>query len=227
MDVYNIIKIVASIITVIFAFIAGYIELHKNPDYWLNRWFAIGFLAFSFGLLAYSIYHIPTLEPYLIIMIMITAQFLYNIAIISFVMTIFILDKSEKLAMVPKYLGIITVLYIVSIFGFFIWTPTLNMERYNQGIIDTETPLGWFLFVNIWRLALFIFVLIKYGIIAKGTQGVPRQQVLWFFAGSFIVIVGILFNLIGGILGSILIEILGLIAFNLGIAFIVKGFLIK
>ena len=86
MDVYNIIKIVASIITVIFAFIAGYIELRKNPDYWLNRWFAIGFLAFAFGLLAYSVYHNPTFEPYLIIMIMLIAQFLYNIAIISFVM---------------------------------------------------------------------------------------------------------------------------------------------
>jgi hypothetical protein len=101
------------------------------------------------------------------------------------------------------------------------------MERYKQGIIDTETPLGWFLFVNIWRLVLFIFVLYKYAILAKSTQGVPRQQVLWFFAGSFIVIVGILFNLIGGILGSILVEILGLISFDVGVVFIVKGFLIK
>jgi hypothetical protein len=227
LDVLNILKIITSIITVIFALFAGYIELHKNPDYWLNRWFAIFFLSAAFGFLAYTIYHINTLEPYLIIPIMIIAQFLYNFAIISLVMTVFILEKSEMLAMTSKYLAIITVLYIISIFGFFIWTPSLNMERYKQGIIDTETPLGWFLFVNIWRLVLFIFVLYKYAILAKSTQGVPRQQVLWFFAGSFIVIVGILFNLIGGILGSILVEILGLISFDVGVVFIVKGFLIK
>ncbi len=227
MDVFNILKITASIITVIFAFIAGYIELRKNPDYWLNRWFAIFFVSAAFGFLAYSIYHLATLEPYLIIPIMITAQFLYNFAIISLLMTVFILEKSEKLAMVPKYLTIMMVLYIISIFGFFIWTPTLNMERYKQGIVDTETPIGWFLFVNVWRLVLFIFVLYKYAIVAKSTQGVPRKQVLWFFAGSFIVIVGILFNLIGGIFESILIEILGLIASDIGVVFIVKGFLIK
>ncbi len=227
MDVFNILKITASIITVIFAFIAGYIELRKNPDYWLNRWFAMFFVSNAFGFLAYTIYHINTLQPYLIIPIMITAQFLYSFAIISLVMTVFILEKSEKLAMTPKYLGIVMVLYITLTFGFFIWTPTLNMERYKQGIIDTETPIGWFLFVNVWRLVLFIFVLYKYVIVAKSTQGVPRKQVLWFFAGSFMFIVGILLNLIGGIAGSILIEILGLIAFNVGVVFVVKGFLIK
>jgi len=227
MDVLNILKITASIITVIFSFITSYIELRKNPDYWLNRWFAISFVSFAFGFLAYTIYHINTLEPYLIIPIMITAQFLYSFAIISLVMTVFILEKSEKLAMTPKYLGMMMVLYITLTFGFFIWTPTLNMERYKQGIIDTETPIGWFLFVNIWRLVLFIFVLYKYAIVAKSTQGVPRKQVLWFFAGSFIVIVGILLNLIGGIAGSILVEIFGLIAFDIGVGFVVKGFLIK
>ena len=60
MDVLNILKITASIITVIFSFIAGYIELRKNPDYWLNRWFAISFVSFAFGFLAYTIYHINT-----------------------------------------------------------------------------------------------------------------------------------------------------------------------
>ncbi|MFX1340893.1 MAG: hypothetical protein ACFFDK_19945 [Promethearchaeota archaeon] len=227
MDIYNILKIITSIITVIFTLIAGYIELRKNPDYWLNRWFAIFFVSAAFGFLAYTIYHINTLEPYFIIPIMITAQFLYNFAIISLVMTVFILEKSEKLAMTSKYLGRMAILFTISIFGYFIWTPTLNMERYKQGIIDTETPIGWFIFVNIWRLVLFIFVLYKYAIVAKSTQGVPRQQVLWFFAGSFIVIVAILLNLIGGIIGSILIEILGLIAFDVGVVFVVKGFLIK
>ncbi len=227
MDILNILKIVAAIITVLFAFIAGYIELRKNPDYWLNRWFAIFFIFGAFGFLAYTIYHLAILEPYLIILIMITAQILYSFAIISLIMTVFILEKSEKIAMTPKYLGIITVLFIISIFGFFIWTPTLNMERYDQGIVDTETPTGWFIFVNAWRLILFVFVLYKYAIVAKSTQGVPRKQVLWFFAGSFMVILGVIFNLIGGVFSSIIIEILSLIAFDIGVAFIVNGFLIK
>ena len=227
MDVYNIIKIVASVITVIFAFIAGYIELRKNPEYWLNRWFAIFFISGASGFLAYSIYHLATLNPSAIISIMITAQILYSFAVISLIMTVFILEKSEKLAMTPKYLGITLILFIISIFGFFIWTPTLNMERYRQGIVDTETPTGWFIFVNAWRLILFVFVLYKYAIVAKSTQGVPRKQVLWFFAGSSIVIIGVVLNLVGGVLSSVLIEILGMIAFSIGVAFIVNGFLIK
>ena len=157
---------------------------------------------------------------------MITAQFLYSFAIISLVMTVFILEKSEKLAMTPKYLGIMMVLSIISIFGFFIWTPTLNMERYKQGIIDTETPIGWFLFVNILRMALFGYALFKYAMITKKTEDEAKQRMRWFFIGILISIIGLVFNLLGGILKNTLIEILALILFNIGTITIVKGFFI-
>ena len=227
MDISNLLKIITAIITVIFAFIAGYIELRRNPDYWLNRWFAIFFSSAALGFLFYTIYHINTLNPIIIIPMMVTAQILYNFGIMALLMTVFILDHSEKIAMSFKYIRISFALFILSIFGYFIWIPTLNMERYKQGIVDTDTPLGWFIFVNIVRLGIIFFVIIKYALIAKGTEGITKKRVLWFLVGAVIFSIGIIVNMLGGILFSVWIEILGLIAFDIAIIITVKGFLIE
>ena len=226
MDILNLLKIITAIITVIFAFIAAFIELHKDPKFWLNRWFALFFSSFALGFLFYTIYHIITSNSSVIIPIMITGQILLNFSVICLLMTVFILEHSEEIAMTSKYLGIAMVLFVISIFGYFIWTPTLNMERYKQGIVDTETPLGWFIFVNILRLIIGIYALFKFAQLAVKTEGKSKQRVFWFFMGCFFIITGTLLNLFGGILGSILIEILGLVAFDIGTIMIVKGFLI-
>jgi hypothetical protein len=227
MDISNLLKIITAFITVIFAFLAAYVELRKNPDYWLNRWFALFFSSIALGFLTYSIYHINTVDPTFIIPLMILAQALYNFGLVSLVMCVFILDHSEKEAMTSKYLGIIICLFIISIFGYFIWVPTLNMERFKQGIVDTDTPLGWFVFVNIFRIALFIYVLFKFYIIFTHTEGKTKMSVRWFFYGAIICIIGIVLNMLGGIVSSLWIEIFGLIALDIGIITTVKGFLIE
>jgi len=227
MDVLNLIKIIAAIITVVFAFIAGYIELRLDPKNWLNRWFALFFISTSLGFLTYTIYHFILFNPHIVIPIMISAHILLNFAAISLVMTVFILEKYEKIAMSFRYFGMMMILFIIMSFGYFIWTPTLNMERFNQGIVDTDTPLGWFIFVKSILFVLFIFVLYKYAKIAKNLEGESKKRISWFFVGVFIVFIGLIFNLLGGISHSILIEILGLICFDIGAIIVVKGFLIK
>jgi hypothetical protein len=226
MDISNWLKIITAFITVIFAFLAGYIELRKNPKYWLNRWFAIFFISIAFGFLFYTIYHINTLDPIIIIPFMVTAQILYNFGLVSLLMSVFVLEYSEKIAMTSKYLSIIVVLFIISIFGYFIWIPTLNMQRYEQGVVDTDTPLGWFIFVNIFRISIIVFVLYRFILIAKHTVGETRTSVMWFLMGTIIGVVGIFLNMLGGILFNLWVEISGLIAFNIGLVLVVKGFLI-
>lgn len=227
MEIQNFLKVITAFITVIFAFVAGYIELKKNPKYWLNRWFATFFVSLSFGFLFYTIYHLMTADPTLIIPFMITAQMLYNFAIISLLMTVFILEYSEKIAMSKKYLSIALILWVLSFFGYFIWVPTINMENYAQGVVDTETPAFWAIYVNIWRVAIAAFVLYKFAKIAMNTEGKSKQRVLWFLWGSVVVVIAMFLNTIGGLLSSLWIEIFSLIGFDIGIVMIVKGFLIK
>ncbi|TFG00576.1 MAG: hypothetical protein EU541_01830 [Promethearchaeota archaeon] len=226
MDPLNILKIATSIITVILAFIAGFIELRKNPDYWLNRWFALYFTTLSLGFLVYTIYHFITIDPTPIVPLMITAQILYNLGLICFLMTSFVLEYSETIAMSKKYLSIALILFIISIFGYFIWIPELNMANFQKGIVDTETPLPWYLFVNIFRIGVSLYVLYKFGLITKKLEGTEKKRIMWFFIGSTINVVGILLNMLGNILHLIL-EIIGLATFNVGTFFIVRGFLLQ
>ena len=224
-DVINIVKIIIAIMTIIIAFIAGFIELRLNSKNWLNRWFALFFLSASLGFLAYTIYHLITCsgcEP-IVISIMIPAQIFFNFIPISLVMTVFILEKSPKVAMSLKYLGTMIALFILISFGYFIWMPTLDPESYDQGIINTETPLGWFIFVNVFRIILATYVVYKYAMITRKTEGETKKRIQWFFVGIIIVIVGLFINLIGGYF-NIFFEIVALILFNIGAILIVKGF---
>jgi hypothetical protein len=204
----------------------GIIELRKNPQYWLNRWFALYFSAISLGFLFYTIYHFILIDPRPIIPIMITSQILYHVGLVSVLMTVFILDYSETVAMSKKYLIITLVLFILSIFGYFIWIPTLNMERFEQGIVDTETPLTWYIYVSLWRIVISIYVLYKFWKISNQFKGKEKTRILWFFIGSIINVIGIFINMVGGIASSLLMEIIGLAMFNIGTLAILKGFLV-
>ncbi|MHA2325817.1 MAG: hypothetical protein ACXACB_10475, partial [Promethearchaeota archaeon] len=224
----NILKIVSAVVTVIIAIIAGIIELRLNPDYWLNRWFFLFFVTTSFGFLAYTIYHFITIDAFkgVVIPIMVSAHLLFNLTPLTLIMTVFILEKYEKVAMEKKRLLLMLGLFILMSFGYFIWTPKLNQTDWEQGIVNTETPQLWFYFVNLSRIVLFIFVVYKYYLIAKKVEDETKGRVRWFFVGVFIIVLGIIINLVGGIADSAILEILALIAIDIGIIAIVKGFLI-
>jgi len=222
----NIIKLIAPLITGIIALIAGFIELRLNSKNWLNRWFFSFFISASLGYLIYSVYHIIIFSPTITSIAVVITQIFFNFIPISLVMTVFVLEKFPKKAMSPKYLGTMLVIFILMSFGYFWWTPTVDPDYYTQRIINTTTPLPWFVFVNFVRMVLFGYALFKYAMITKKTEGEAKQRMRWFFIGILIIIIGLLFNLFGGILNIVLIEILALILFNLGAIIIVKGFII-
>ena len=225
MDVLNIVKVVIAVITIIITFSAGFIELRLNSTNWLNRWFASFFFSTSLGFLAYTIYHLITCsgcEP-IVISIMIPAQIFFNFIPISLVMTVFILEKSRKIAMSLKYLGPLIALFILMSFGYFIWKPWVDPVKYAQGIVDTKTEPILQIFVNLLRIVMFIYVVYKYAMITRKTEGETKNRIQWFFVGVVIAIVGLFINLIGGFF-NIIYEIVALILITIGAILIVKGF---
>jgi len=231
MDPLNLIKIIAAIVTVIVAFIAGVIELRLNPDNWLNRWFALFFASASLGFLTYTIYHFIYMDSYsnasrIIIPIMITAQILFNFIPVSLVMTVFIVEKYKKVALSLKYLGTMIALFIVMSLGYFIWIPKLDNEAYALGNINTETEPGLQIFVNFLRIVLLCYAVLKYAMITKKVEEETKKRVQWFFTGIIIAIIGLFINITGGLFGFIIFEIIALIFVDIGIIIVVKGFLI-
>lgn len=227
MDIFNLIKIITATLTVIISIIVGYHVLRLNPSNLLNRWFTLFFISSSLGFLIYTIYHLILNNSQIIIPLMITAQIFFNFIFISLMMTVFILDKYEKVAMSTKYLGTMITLFILMSAGYFIWIPTLNMTRYAQGIIDTETPLPWFISIILIRAILLIYVVYRYGIMSRKMEGEIRKRVQWFFIGIIFIFIALIIDLIGGSFSFILIEVFALIAVDVATITILKGFLIK
>jgi len=62
--------------------------------------------------------------------------------------------------------------------------------------------------------------------INKKVEQEIKKRVQWFFMGVTIIVVGIFFNLIGGLIDNILLEILALIIIDIGLSGIVKGFFV-
>jgi len=214
----NIIKLIAPLITGIIALIAGFIELRFNPKNWLNRWFFSFFISASLGYLIYSVYHLVIFSSTITSIAAVITQIFFNFIPISLVMTVFVLEKFPKI-------------FILMSFGYFFFPPIPEPLLFEKGVINTETYPPWFVFVNILRMELFVYALFKYAKITKKTEGEAKQRMRWFFIGILIIIVGLIFNLFGGIMSTteilaLIIEILALILFNLGAIIIVKGFII-
>ncbi|MFX1380569.1 MAG: hypothetical protein ACFFA4_16885 [Promethearchaeota archaeon] len=227
MDIFNLIKIIAASITIVFSFAVGFRVLRLNPVNLLNRWFTIFFISSSLGFLIYTIYHLILNNPQIVIALMITTQIFFNLIFISLMMTVFILEKYEKVAMSFKYLGTMIALLILMSVGYFIWIPTLNMARYALGIVDTRTPLPWFISIILIRALLLIYVVYKYAIMSRKMEGEVRKRVQWFFIGIIFIIIALVIDLFGGAFDFILVEVFALIAVDIATITILKGFSIK
>lgn len=227
MDPINLFKIITAAITVILSFTVGFHVIRLNPKDLLNIWFTLFFISSSLGFLIYTIYHLILNNSQIIIPLMITAHIFFNFIFISLIMTVFVLEKFKKVAMSLKYLGSMILLFFLMSVGYFIWIPELDMVRYAQGIVDTNTPTEWLIFITLVRTVLSIFVVYKYAIITKKIEDQTKKRVQWFFIGIIFAIIGMFVNLIGGFLRSIMIEIIALIIIDLGTISIFRGFLIK
>ncbi len=227
MDINNLIKIIAAVFTFILAVIVGLRVYTLNPRESLNRWFTLFFISTSVGFLLYTIYHLILDNAFIIIPLMVTTHIFFNFIPISLVMTVFLLEKYKKGAMSFKYLGTLMIIFIIMSFGYFVWPPELNLARYALGIVDTETPLFWFIFVNLIRAGLIVYVVYKYAMITKRIEDTVKKKIQWFFIGIIFVIIAVIINLIGGIIEFVLIEVLALITLDIGSVVILRGFLLK
>lgn len=226
MDLNNVLKIIAAIITVIIAIFAGIIEIRKNSQYWLNRFFATFFIFAAFGFFFYTLYHIILNNAVLVVNFARTAQFFFNFAMACLLMSEFIIEYSEKQAMKPRYLGFAFISSILFSVGYFIWPITLNLDAYSQGEVDTITPDLWFYSVFSYRILVMLYVTIKFFLLSRKSSGPIHTQLSLFIWGMVCVILGTLFTLLGGSI-SVIFEILGLFAFDAGAILILQGFLLK
>jgi len=226
LDILNILKIIATIITAVIALIIGLRVLSLNKSDLLNRWFALYFISSSLGFIIYAIYHLILNNPDIIIPLMITAQIFFNFNSISLTMTLFVLEKYTKIAMSMKYLGTMLIVFFVMSIGYFIFPPYLDMGDYALRIVNTHTPPGLLIFVNTIRLILAIYAACRYILINRKIEGETKNRIKWFSLGIVTIILGLFINLAGGLLSSIEMEILALIIIDIGALSVLKGFVI-
>ena len=222
----EVMKIIPPLITGVIALLAGFVELRLNPKNWLNRWFFSFFLSASLAHFAYTIYHLVIISETITSIGAVITQIFFNLIPISLVMTVFVLEKFSKVAMSLRYLGVMMLIFILMSLGSILLPPKPDPTKFANGIIDTNTNPIWFISVNFLRMALFGYALFKYGMIIKKTEGEAKQRMKWFFIGILISFIGLIMNLLGGILINTVIEVLALILFNIGTITIVKGFFI-
>ncbi len=229
MHVVSILKISAALITVIIGFYCSYIELKKNSEYWLNRFFSLFFMATATGFFFYTLYHIILQNAILVIPFMITSQIMFQIGLSFLLMTEFVIEFSEKTAVSKKYLILSFTPVLLTLIGYMIWVPTLNMVDYDAGHVNTETPLGWFLVVFVYRIGILCFVLIKFMLLARTSTGKVKTQINYFAIGMGISVGATLLTILGGISGivGVILEIVGLLVFNLAVLFIIRGLSMK
>jgi len=225
------VKIVLAVLTVIVGLISAIVEIRKNSDYWLNRFFAMFFLFAAMGFSGFTAYHLITTDPDLTLAIMVTTNVLLNFSLACLLMTEFILQYSEVIAMKPKYLLITLGLFLTSIIGYAIDYPTLDMTEYALGDVNTHTGIFLLAYITLYRLGIVIFVLIKFISLVKQAEAEKvKKQLKLFSIGMIFIIFGITLFLLGNLVTGnvgIIMEIVGQVCLNIGMIEIARGFLVK
>ena len=227
----NEVKIVLAVLTVIVGLISAVIEIRKNPEYWLNRFFAMFFLFVALGFSGFTAYHLITWNENLTLAIMVATNVLLNLSLACLLMTEFILQHSEVIAMKAKFLIFAFGLFLASVIGYAFLYPTLDMTEYAQGEVNTHTDIFLLAGVTLYRLAIVFYVLFKFISLVKQAEAEKvRKQLKLFSIGMIFTIAGIVLFMVGNmIIGTIgiLLEIVGQVCLNIGMIEIARGFLVK
>lgn len=227
----NEVKIVLAVLTVIVGLVSAIVEIRKNPDYWLNRFFALFFLFAALGFSGFTAYHLITWNENLTLAIMVTTNILLNFSLACLLMTEFILQYSEVIAIKPKFLLLTLILFLTSCIGYAFFYPTLDMVQYLNGEVNTTTNDFLLVYVTLYRLVIVFYVLFKFINLVKQAEAEKvKKQLNLFSIGMIFIIFGIVLFLVGNIIPEtigILLEIVGQICLNIGMIEIARGFLVK
>ena len=226
------VKIILAILTVIVGLISAIVEIRKNPDYWLNRFFAMFFLFAALGFGGFTAYHLITWDSDLTLAIMVLTNVLLNFSLACLLMTEFILQHSEVIAMKTKFLIIAFGLFLISVIGYAFFYPEIeSMSEYDAGHVNTHTNIYLLAFVTLYRLAIVFYVLFKFINLVKQAEAEKvKKQLKLFSIGMIFIILGITFFLVGNMIPGdvgIILEIVGQVCLNIGMIEIARGFIVK
>ena len=220
-------KILLGFIIAFIGLTCAIIELMKKREL-LNWIFATFFIFAGIGFSLYVVYHSIFNNIDLVLAIMIICNISLNLSLSSLLLTSFIIEHGETNSL-KKYVIPIFILFLISIVGYYFWTPYVDVESYIDGEVNTHTPMGLLIFITLYRLALVFYVQIKFLKLIKNAEGETKKRLTSFSWGVFLFIIGIFLFLIGNIEGDIgsILEIIGQIFLSLGIIQTMKGLIRK
>lgn len=177
----------------------------------LNQSFALYSLCMGTGFLLYGIYHLSLNNVKFILGVMVCSHALYNLGFTFLLLTEFIVQFLH-IKQIPKRIWLLLISFFVISTGFYlIFPPTLDMDAFSQGIVDTDTPLITFLIANGFRIFALTFSTVRFRYLVKRSRNERMRKTFRFFAqGNLVFIVGIVLNLLGGLLKENILEIFGL-----------------
>lgn len=226
MDPLSIFKITLSIIEVVIETIVAIIVIKKNPKYWLHRFFGIFFISTSIGFLTYMVYHFILDNAVLAIFLVIMTHILFNTGFACLLMTWLIMKLSEVEAMKRKYLLLVVILWFISIIGYFIWPPTLDMGQYALGTVHSIIPTNINIFSMLYRFGIMLLAIVSYYKWSKKVGDTKnRRKMQFFYIGMSLALCGVLSIFLAGIDLSIEIffTIIGIVAFLAGTILMVRA----
>jgi hypothetical protein len=226
MDPLSIFKIILSIIEVVIETYIAVIVIKKNPKYWLHRFFGIFFIVTSIGFLTYIAYHFILGNVGLAISFVIVTQILFNTGFACLLMTWLIMKESEVEAMKLKYLLLVGALWFISIIGYVIWPPTLDMPQYALGIVHSLIPTNLNIFSNLYRIGIMLLAILSYYKWSKKVDDpINKRKMKFFYIGMSMALGGILCIFLAGIDPAVefLFTITGIVLFLLGTILITRA----
>lgn len=163
---------------------------------------------------------------------MVATNILLNFSLACLLMTEFILQHSEIIAIKAKFLIFTYGLFLTSVIGYGFAYPTIpDMILYGAGEVDTKTNPILLAYITLYRLAIVFYVLYKFISLAKKAESKKvKKQLKLFSIGMIFIILGILLFLVGNMITGtvgILLEIVGQICPNIGMIEVGRGFLVK
>ena len=164
---------------------------------------------------------------------MVTGHLFMNFGLSCLLQTEFILEQSAKEAMTLPYLALSGGLFLIFSAGYLAWIPTIDEAEYALGIVGTNTNMFWFITVNLYRLGLLAYIIIKYYLIGKKAKGVTKKKMSIFTYSLIVAVVGIVFNLAAGVIFGnwayveYSFEIAGMLTFVIGLVLMLRAFMLK
>ncbi len=220
MDVINILKSVGAVITLVIGLFCGIVELKKDSKSSLHRFLSGFYISCATGFLLYSLYHLIITNSAIVIPIMISSLLFIDFGIFCLVFAVLLIGYKEETVMTKWNLFFGLLIYLLVVSSYLIWTPTLNMEEYSNGFVDTDVPVIPNAIMSFYRMIAILFVIIRLIIIRRIVKNEKKKRIGQFILGNVFFFLGSMLFFIRGAW----LEIFGLIVINVGVYLTFRSF---